>query len=110
MIPFLFFSMCIMISSTGNTDNCSYWEVQIFNTQAEVELLWDLRGNADKHGTMKVFGFTDFNRKEIVLTWEDIGNFEHEWRHAYCHEYYFWHLGNNHPTICEPFPHFKVQA
>jgi len=98
-----------MISSTGNYDNCSYWEVQIFNTQAEVQLLWDVRGNEGRYGNMLTWGFTDFDRKEIILTKEDLGNFSHEWRHAFCKEYYIWHLANNHPTQCEPFPHFKEQ-
>ena len=88
---------------------CSWWNVYILDSQEEVEFLWDLRGNESKHGDMKVFGFTDFDRKEIILAKDDLGNFSHEWRHAYCHEYYFYHLKRNHATICEPFPHFKIQ-
>ena len=85
------------------------WDVIILDTQEEVKFLWDLRGNEKQYGTMQVQGFTDFDRKEIVLYWGDLGNFAHEWRHAFCHEYYFFHLSRNHPTTCEPFPHFKVQ-
>jgi len=88
---------------------CSWWNIYILDTQEEVRLLWDLRGNENKYGDMTPWGFTDFERKEIILTWEDIGNFKHEWTHAYCHEYYFYHLARNHPTMCEPFPHFKIQ-
>ena len=88
---------------------CSWWNIIILDTQEDVQLVWDLRGNADKYGEMKVFGFTDFDKKEIILPSDGIGNFAHEWRHAYCHEYYFYHLSRNHLTICEPFPHFKVQ-
>ena len=88
---------------------CSWWTIEIVDTQEQVQLLWDLRGNENKHGSMMIWGFTDFGKKEIILTWEDIGNFTHEWRHAYCQEYYFFHLGNNHVMMCEPFPHFKVQ-
>jgi len=88
---------------------CSWWNIYILDTQQEVQLLWDLRGNENKYGDMTPWGFTDFERKEIILTWEDIGNFKHEWTHAYCHEYYFYHLARNHPTMCEPFPHFKIQ-
>ncbi len=107
MIPLLFiFDLCIMITVSGT---CSTWEVIILDTQEDVTTVWDLRSNKGKYGDMEVHGFTDFGKKEIILYWGDLGNFSHEWKHAYCHEYYFYHLGINHQTMCEPFPHFKVQ-
>jgi len=88
---------------------CSWWSIVIVDTQEEVQTMWDIRTHEGKYGNLEVHGFNDSNEKLIVLYWGDLGNFKHEWRHAYCHEYYFYHLGRNHPTICEPFPHFKIQ-
>jgi len=86
---------------------CSWWSIEIVDSQSMVQEMWDQTHSG--YTDMEIHGFTDPDEKLIVLYWGDLGNFAHEWRHAYCHEYYFYHLGNNHKTMCEPYPHFKVQ-
>ena len=98
--------LCIAVTITLT---CSWWTIDIVYTQDQVQEMWLDLGNKIPNEPWQVQGYTDPDTKTIVLHWGDLGNFAHEWRHAYCHEYYFFHLGRNHATICEPFPHFKVQ-
>ena len=92
-----------MVTVSGTTD-CS-WDVKIVENQKIVQYMWEqIRGKADG---WPVHGYMNPNLKQIVI--HDVKDFAHEWKHAYCHSYYFYHLGYNHQTICEPFPHFKIQ-
>ncbi len=93
--------LCIAITVSLT---CSWWTIDIVESDYEVNEKWKELG-----GKGFVQGFFDPNTKTIVIHWRDLENFAHEWKHAYCYEWYFFHLGRNHETICEPFPHFKVQ-
>ena len=88
---------------------CSWWTIEIVDDQETVEQMWLDLGHKLPNEPWQVHGFNHPETKTIVLYWGDLGNFKHEWRHVYCLEYYFYHLARNHPTMCEPFPHFKIQ-
>lgn len=88
--------LCFIVSAMLGIYDCSY----------SVEIT-DLKTINEKFPSLdNVAGA--FYPTEKLIQIADWTNFQHEWRHAHCYQYYYYHEKHNDPILCAA-PHFKLQ-
>jgi len=92
--------VCFAISAMLGIYNCDYTAQVVSN-----ETLQQLWQGLDGKGNIN--GFFNPNTKEIWLN--DWKYFNHEWRHAFCENWWIYHMQHNNERMCENYPHFKIQ-
>jgi len=92
----MIFELCFLVSAMLGIYDCSY-SVEITTLDAINE-----KYPSDDH----VAGA--FYPSERLIQVADLAFFQHEWRHAFCHQWYYYHEKHNHEGLCSD-PHFKIQ-
>lgn len=88
--------LCFLVSAMLGIYDCSY-SVEITTLDAINEKF----PSADN-----VAGA--FYPSERLIQIADFKDFQHEWRHAFCYQWYYYHEKHNHEALCLD-PHFKLQ-
>jgi len=94
--------LCFAISIGMSLYDCDY-RIEIITIQ-EINNQWQAEG-----GKGWILGVFKPREKLIQITSLTDPNFEAEWRHAFCWNWFVYHMGHNHKTYCQD-PHYLIMS